>query len=224
MGCAGPEGAGKNSVVVTSSADGPSLLAPTVKVRVSFLAAMAQFQAEGRGEPGDNSVLGQQIRRHSATWTTLRGFADYVARVRAEALPDTPRPPGIVASTDLWWIRGDAYLGRVSVRHALTDRLQDSGGHIGYDVVPSERRQGHATAMLIAALRVAAGLGIDSALLTCVPGNVASRRVIERCGGVLDSGDERVLRFWIPTCAARGPVGPGCHDQRHDHLHGCGGR
>jgi hypothetical protein len=78
--------------------------------------------------------------------------------------------------------------------------------------------------MLTAALRVAAGLGIDSALLTRVPGNVASRRVIERCGGVLDTGDERVLRYWIPTRAARGPVGPGRQDQRHDHPHGCGGR
>jgi hypothetical protein len=122
--------------VVTSSAAGPSLLAPTVAVRASFLAAMARFQAEGRGGCGDDSVLGQQIRRHSAMWTTPGGFADYVAWVRAEALPDTPRPPGIVASSDLWWIRGDVYLGRVSIRHALTDRLRDSGGHIGYDVVP----------------------------------------------------------------------------------------
>ena len=46
--------------MVTSSAAGPSLLAPTVAVRMSFLAAMSQFQAEGRGEPGDDSVLGQQ--------------------------------------------------------------------------------------------------------------------------------------------------------------------
>jgi predicted acetyltransferase len=209
-------------MVATSTAE-PALLAPTVKVRVSFLVAMAQFQVEGRGEPGDDSVLGQQLRRYSATWTTPGGFAEYVASVRAEALPDTPRPPGIVASTDLWWIRGDAYLGRVSIRHALTDRLRDSGGHIGYDVVPSERRQGHATAILAAALRVAAGLGIDSALLTCVPGNIASRRVIERCGGVLDSGDERVLRFWIPTRAARGTAGPACQDHRPDHPHDRGG-
>ena len=177
----------------------PSLLVPTVVVHASLLEAMAQYQAEGRGESGDDSVLGQQIRRYAATWTTLDGFADYVARVRAEALAQTPRPAGIVPSTELWWIRGDTYLGRVSIRHWLTDRLRDSGGHIGYDVVPSERRQGHATAMLAAALPVAAGLGIDSALLTCVPSNIASRKVIEHNGGVLHSGDERILRFWVPT-------------------------
>jgi predicted acetyltransferase len=178
---------------------GPSLLVPTVVVHASFLEAMAQFQAEGRGQADDDSTLGQRIRRYAATWTAPDGFAEYVARVRAEALAQAPGPAGIVPSTELWWIRGDTYLGRVSIRHWLTDRLRDSGGHIGYDLVPRERRQGHATAMLAAALGVAAGLGIESALLTCAPSNVASRRVIERNGGVLDSGDERILRSWVPT-------------------------
>jgi predicted acetyltransferase len=41
---------------------------------------------------------------------------------------------------------------------------------------------------------LAAGLGITSALLTCVPENVASRRLIERNGGILESVGERVLR------------------------------
>ena len=163
----------------------PVLSAPTVRVRESFLAGMVQFRAEGRGQADDDSVLGQQLRRYGGRWNTPEGFADYVTTLLAEALPDTPRPEGIVACTDLWWIRGATFLGRVSIRHALTDRLRDSGGHIGYDVVPSARRQGHATAMLAATLDVAADLGITSALLTCVPTNAASRRVIERNGGIL---------------------------------------
>jgi predicted acetyltransferase len=177
----------------------PTLTAPTVKVHTSFLAGMAEFQVEGRGRPDDDSVLGQQLRRHGGRWHTPDGFAEYVTALLADALPGTPRPAGIVASTDLWWARGDTFLGRVSIRHALTDRLRDSGGHIGYDVVPSARRQGHATAMLASALTVAADLGITSALLTCLPTNEASRRVIERNSGVLDSADQRVLRYWIPT-------------------------
>jgi predicted acetyltransferase len=181
----------------------PMLSAPTVRVRASFLSGMAQFRAEGRGQPDDDSVLGQQLRRFGGQWNTQDGFVSYVAALLADALPDTPRPDGIVASTDLWWISGRTFLGRVSIRHALTDRLRDSGGHIGYDVVPSARCQGHATAMLAAALDVAAGLGIASALLTCVPTNAASRRVIERNGGILDSADERVLRFWIHTDPSR---------------------
>ncbi len=180
----------------------PTLSAPTVRVRASFLAGMAQFKAEGRGQPDDDSVLGQQLRRYGGRWGSPEGFADYVTALLAEALPDTPRPGGIVASTDLWWISGSTFLGRVSIRHALTDRLRDSGGHIGYDVVPSARSQGHATAMLAAALHVAARPGVTSALLTGVPTNVGSRRVIERNGGIPDSADEHVLRFWIPTGAS----------------------
>ena len=57
-------------------------------------------------------------------------------------------PPGIVPATFLWWVDGDTYLGRLSIRHSLTPWLLDYGGHIGYVVRPSGARQGHATAML----------------------------------------------------------------------------
>lgn len=174
------------------------LSAPTTGVHASFLAGMAEFQAEGRGQADDDTAVGRQIRRYSEQWHTPAGFATFVDGLHAEALPNTPRPAGFVPSTELWWIAGATFLGRVGVRQALTDRLRDSGGHIGYDVVPSARRHGHATAMLAAALHVAADLGIRRALLTCVPTNVASRRVIEHNGGTLDSADHRILRFWIP--------------------------
>ena len=73
------------------------------------------------------------------------------------------------------------------------------GGHIGYDVRPSARRRGHATAMLRGALIVARGLGIESALVTCSVDNVGSRTVIERNGGVLEDERAGKLRFWVPT-------------------------
>lgn len=175
----------------------PELLPPTTAVRVSFLTAMAEFQSEGRGAPDDDSVLGRHLRGYAATWTSPDGFAAYVTWLRAQAWPDTPRPNGFVPSTDLWWIQGETFLGRVSIRHGLTDGLLRTGGHIGYDVRPTARRQGHATAILAAALTVAAGLGIERALLTCDPANVASRRVIERNGGVPEHLDDHTLRFWI---------------------------
>ncbi len=52
--------------------------------------------------------------------------------------------------------------------------------------------------MLAAALPFAAELGMDRALITCDQDNVASRRTIERNGGVpLGRLDEK-LRFWLP--------------------------
>ena len=106
--------------------------------------------------------------------------------------------------TTLWWVDGSAYLGRIAIRHRLTPALREVGGHIGYDVRRSARRQGHATAMLAAALPVAAALGIDPALVTCDDTNVASRKVIEANGGVLEDERAGVLRFWVPTRLSAG--------------------
>jgi predicted acetyltransferase len=126
-------------------------------------------------------------------------FAAYVTALAAKALPQTPRPVGIVPETTLWWVDGGEFLGRISVRHQLTETLRRVGGHIGYDVRPTARRRGHATAMLSAALPVAARLGIDPALVTCDVDNVASRRVIEANGGTPDEAGGEKLRYWVPT-------------------------
>jgi predicted acetyltransferase len=175
------------------------LVPPAATVRVSFVEAMLEFQAEGRGAPVDDTSIGHELQREADRWATDDGFAQYVRDLRAEELEETPRPAGYVPQTTLWWVDGDTYLGRLGIRHRLTPALRMVGGHIGYDVRPSARRRGHATAMLRAALPIALGLGIDPALITCDDTNVGSRTVIERCGGVLDSAGDGKLRYWVPT-------------------------
>lgn len=177
----------------------PHLTLPDPHVSTSFLAAMEEFRAEGRGDPDDDSMVGHEIRTFGPTWGTPAGFVGYVAGLRADADPAAPRPPGRVPCTTWWWVHEDEYLGRIAVRHVLNHRLLEWGGHVGYDVRPGARRRGHATAMLRAVLPKAHGLGIDSALVTCDPDNVGSRKVIEACGGVLDDERNGKLRFWVPT-------------------------
>ncbi|MBQ1026207.1 GNAT family N-acetyltransferase [Micromonospora sp. C95] len=177
----------------------PELRPPTVRVHRSFVAAMAEFRAEGRGSSGDDSMIGAELRRFGRDWVVPENFAGYVDWLRSQALAESPRPDGWVPSTTLWWIQDDDYLGRLAIRHRLTPRLREVGGHIGYDVRPSARRRGHATAMLRAALPVAYRLGIESALVTCDPDNVASRKVIESTGGILADQRGGKLRFWVPT-------------------------
>jgi len=126
-------------------------------------------------------------------------FATFTDELKEQARDDVWRPQGIVAATVLWWVEGSAYLGRVSVRHSLTPWLRDFGGHVGYVVRPTARLQGHASAMLAAALPVAASLGIDPALVTCDDTNVGSRKVIEANGGVFENQRGVKLRFWVPT-------------------------
>jgi predicted acetyltransferase len=176
----------------------PELIIPDGRVHASFLEAMGEFQAEGRGSPDDHTMIGEEMREFAASWSTSQGFAMYVAvlgaRARGEQVPD-----GFVACTTRWWVENDYYLGRIAIRHELTPRLHEVGGHIGFDVRPGARRNGHATAMLRAALPVAQRLDIDTALVTCDVRNTASRKVIERLGGELEDQRADKLRYWIPT-------------------------
>lgn len=172
---------------------------PTATVRRSFVEAMDEFTAEGRGGPADDSMIAREMRDFGAAWHSEEGFADYVARVRAEADPATPRPTGWVSSTTWWLVEDDTYLGRIAVRHRLNDWLRDYGGHIGYDVRPSARRRGHATRMLVLVLPEARALGVDPALVTCDVDNIGSRTVIQSAGGVYEDERGGKLRFWVPT-------------------------
>lgn len=185
------------------------LIRPHVSVHRSFVEAMDEFAAEGRGLVADNSMIGRDLREHGLSWREPDGFAAYVGLVLADAEEEAPRPVGFVPSTTLWWVEDETYLGRIAIRHRLTPWLLDVGGHIGYDTRPSARRQGHATAMLCAALPLTHDLGIDPVLITCDEDNLGSRRVIEANGGVLE--DVRPVagsphapakrRYWVPTSA-----------------------
>ena len=184
----------------------PELMPPDVRVQRSFLEAMAEFRTEGRGNPADASMVGSEMRAFRTSWASPEGFAGFVAALRAQSRGEQ-LAPGYVASTTLWWLDGDVYLGRIAIRHSLTPRLLELGGHIGYDVRPTARRRGHATAMLRAALPVARRLGVDQALITCDSTNLASRKVIEACGGQFEDERGGKLRFWVRTQLV---AAPGC--------------
>jgi predicted acetyltransferase len=172
---------------------------PTVDVQASFLAAMAELQAEGRGVPADDTMIGQEMRRFGGRWSDPGVFAEYVGWLRAQVLEETARPEGFVPSTTLWWLDDGEYLGRIAIRHRLTPRLRELAGHIGYDVRPSARRRGHATAMLASALPVARELGIDPVLVTCDADNTGSKKVIEANGGIMEDQRAGKLRYWVPA-------------------------
>ena len=110
---------------------------------------------------------------------------------------------GWVPSTTLFLVDGQRILGVTNVRHRLTAALRREGGHVGYSVRPSERGKGYATILLRAAIQHAYGLGIHRLLVTCRESNLASARVIEKCGGVpsepsvSSSESQAIKRFWI---------------------------
>lgn len=163
------------------------LVTPNPQHQATFLAALGEYHADGLHLDLDATHLARTTN-----------FAAYLDKLAADANPNTPRPAHRVPQTTYWYIDRNRYLGRVSIRHWLTTTVWPHG-HIGYDVIPSARRRGHATRMLAQALPHARELGIHRALLTCHPHNHASRAVIERNGGQLRRHTHDRLYYHIDT-------------------------
>lgn len=111
-------------------------------------------------------------------------------------------PEGWVPATQFVCLREDGRIvGMIDLRHRLNDYLAEIGGNIGYSVRPSERRKGYAACMLHMVLEEARRLGLRRVLVTCDADNEASRRTIERNGGVFErmaqDGEAAVRRYWI---------------------------
>jgi predicted acetyltransferase len=116
---------------------------------------------------------------------------------RARELVETP-PEGLVRSDCYWVGQGSAIIGFLMLRHELgNDFLRTEGGHIGYSIRPSYRRQGHASRALALSLDLALEIGLDRVLVTCDEPNLASARTIESQGGVFESVFNGKRRYWI---------------------------
>lgn len=87
--------------------------------------------------------------------------------------------------------------GALDLRHYLTPRLLSGGGHIGYGIRPSLRGNHFAPYMLGLGLEKAKEMGIEKGLVCCDEDNPASARTIEDCGGVLETVEEGLRRYWI---------------------------
>lgn len=112
-------------------------------------------------------------------------------------------PEGWVPDTTYWLVaENKKIVGAVNIRHQLTEKLLNCGGHIGYGIRPSERQKGYATTLLALALEKAKGLGIQKALVVCDESNVGSEKIIIKNGGTPDSNyieeDGKIIkRYWI---------------------------
>jgi len=107
---------------------------------------------------------------------------------------------GMVPSSTFWATTKDnVVVGGIDLRHSLNDKLNEFGGHIGYEVRPSFRRRGVAKTMLKLVLQTPKAQAIGNLLLTCSPLNEGSRKTIEANGGVL-AGIKYVERVNRDTC------------------------
>ncbi len=172
------------------------LVLPSVTYKASYIEAVKEFQ-----EDHTFPLVERKYDRLSIEELDAH-FDVYVENENRKARGEN-LPPGWVPATTYWLIDGGIYIGRTSVRHRLTEQLEKWGGHIGYDIRPSMRGKGYGTTILKLALGEAQKLGIDRVFLTCDATNTASRKIIEKNGGVYQdripypsTGVDK-LRYWI---------------------------
>ncbi len=128
-------------------------------------------------------------------------FKDYVDLLKDQRLGKR-LPENFVPDTCHFGFLNGKIVGRVALRHKLNDFLLKIGGHIGYGVLPKYRGQGIATKLLVHAVSEAQKLNISPILVTCDEDNIASVKVIEKCGGTLENilpteNGPAKKRYWI---------------------------
>lgn len=165
---------------------GVTLVVPAEELGAEFLAMAGEYLAAG------------EDRYRPA----LEDFSAYLRGI-SDGLRGIGLPPGGVSYSTFWLAAGRRLLGRSTVRHQLTPALEYEGGHVGYDIRPSQRRKGYGTLILKLTLVEAQRLGLRRVLLTCDADNPGSAKIIEKNGGVLRDtaisrrSGKRISRYWI---------------------------
>ena len=137
---------------------------------------------------------------HGAAKLTELSTNEWVKFVENTKYKETVTP-GFVTAHTFFALVNDRIVGIINGRHELNDYLLNFGGHIGYSVRKSERRKGYGKNMLNYTSQFLFSLDLEKILITCDKNNIASRRTIESCGGILENEvvDESrtTLRYWI---------------------------
>lgn len=161
-----------------------------------YEAYMAEWEATGEKiVPMSSSRKGRSFVQMQQKWTEGESEAAYQT--------------GFVPSTTYFLVEATGrILGSLSWRPVLNQNLLVNGGNLGYGVRPSERRKGHAAGMVRRLLDQIVETGPVRVLVTCDEDNLASRRTIEACGGVLENQllyeGVWTRRYWIPVALKAG--------------------
>jgi predicted acetyltransferase/adenylate kinase family enzyme len=164
-----------------------TLIRPTLALRYDFRSLAEEFFAEGDD-------------RYREATADFEGFI----RLCSDEAVGRNLAPGRVPQSTFWLSRNEQRILACSrLRHSLNPYLEEFGGHIGYDVRPSERERGYGTQILKLTLDKAREIGLKRLLVTADSSNVASWRIIEKNGGVLHSEavsretGKLLRKYWI---------------------------
>lgn len=146
-----------------------------VKPQQKYLSDVYEAVAEYKSAPSEYEIHAVSKMIEAAD----DDFASYFINTENESL-GVALKPGYVAHTVYWLVDGDKYIGTFDLRHKLTPYLEKIGGHIAYQIRPSELRKGYAYKGLKLCLKQARDMRIEQALITCKESNVGSYGVMQK--------------------------------------------
>lgn len=178
----------------------PLLIRPSLAALPHYVAALQRgWSADTvRGEAAAREELAH-IEEDARAF--IDGLDDPLAAGPPITLGDGSRVPRLPSLRRWMWDEG-RFCGSIGLRWpgdlgALPPYVP---GHIGYAVVPWERRRGLATRALGEMLHEARRIGLDHVELTTDPDNLASQRVVLRNGG-------RFIEAFVKPAAQKGALG-----------------
>ncbi len=148
-----------------------TLALPCLELRDSYIECLKDFQQEDPSRP--------------IKWEWMENFDLYLNWCRNEGKVDDldlNRAP----QTTYWIVVNKKIaVGKLTLRHRLTPKLEKLGGHFGYEIRSSFRKRGIATKAFALGLKEIKKLGLNEVIVTCDDDNVGSIRVLESNGGQL---------------------------------------
>lgn len=134
-----------------------------------------------------------------------RYINDYSAWLRRNEKIRNIEPSENDVPTEIYYLvreNDNRIVGMLNIRRSLNERYIRCGGHIGYGIRPTERRQGYNLVNLYLGLLRCQELGLEEVFLDCVDDNIGSYRTIERLGGIMtntyyEEEDQCLVRRYV---------------------------
>lgn len=150
---------------------------PNIKHKESYILALEEFQNEGRYSFLDIDNVAEN-------------FEDFIEKVNNgkrhlhKPYADWAEP---VPETVLWLVKDKEFIGTLNIRHRLNWHLEKWGGHVNFVIRPSMRGKGYGKKILQKGIPYLSHMGIDKALVTVKPDDIASNKIVKFCGGKLEN-------------------------------------
>jgi predicted acetyltransferase len=155
------------------------LIKPNIRYKKSFKSALYEFEKEGNIKEGNIKKIDEYIKNGGIKYKDIN-----------------------IKSSTYWLIDKNKFIGRLNIRHNLNDELKKFGGNLGFIIRPQERKKGFGKEILRLGIKKAEKIGFKKILITCNEKNIASRKIIEKNGGLFENkirntkgGQTR--RYWI---------------------------